>query len=206
MLEVKQPWLKKPREVLIWLLSSVSYINLLEVPREFSLLSSEKHPPQIQLPSVSPSVKQEFCSVSRAVNKKRPLKLGMCLRVHGEVGFPSHRLNTIQTWRRGIDLRHFPGYNSITCLMEFPSYSLTAKTKPNKQVLLINHADDLQELFFFYIRNLYWVWFSAYWSFFLCKLQRRHPKDILSIYALSIQCAYISICVYAKVINDQYQQ
>jgi len=35
--------------------------------------------------------------------------------------------------------------------MEFPSYGLEAKTKTNKQVLLINHADDLHEFkeFFF---------------------------------------------------------
>lgn len=110
------------------------------------------HKSSAQLPPVSSSVKQkEFCSVSHAVNKKWPLKLGACPRVHREVGFPSHRPNKIRTRRRGIPPQHFPGHNSITCVMELPSYGITAKTKTNEQVLLINHANNLQKFLFSFL-------------------------------------------------------
>lgn len=164
-----------------------------------------------QLSLVCPCVKQmEFCSISNAVNKECPLKLGACLSVLRSSLFifqAECQLNAILVQRREFALWHLPVYNSNTCLVEFPSYSLMArkkmKEKKKEQVLLINHADNLQEvLFSFYVRNLNWVWFSAYWSFFSC-VHSKGPtyEDILSIYALYTVCVYIHTYVYMYILK-----
>lgn len=84
---------------------------------------------------IFPSDKQEFLPISHVVNKKWPLKLCACLWVLREVDFPSHKLNTLWIQRTGVHPQHFPRCSNITCLMEFPSYNLTAETKSNEQVL-----------------------------------------------------------------------
>lgn len=92
--------------------------------------------------------------------------------------------------------------------MEFPSYGLIAETKPNDQVLLINHADDLQEfLFSYFILGIYTDFGFQHVDLF-SYVSSKGPihEDILSIYALYIKCAYISVCAYAIVIKDLYQQ
>lgn len=92
--------------------------------------------------------------------------------------------------------------------MEFSSYGLTAKITPNDQVLLINHADDLQKfLFSYFILGIYTDFGFQHIDLF-SYVSSKGPthEDILSIYALYIKCAYISMCAYAIVIKNQYQQ
>lgn len=61
-----------------------------------------------------------------------------------------------------------------------------------------NHADDLEEvlvlvLVFFYLRSTEIGFQHIDLSFYVSSKGPTH-EDILSIYALYIQCAYISIC------------
>lgn len=126
--------LKKPKEVLIWLLSSTTASTFLKHLGNFYCSPMRNTPPQSQLVIFS-SDKQEFLPISHVVNKKWPLKLCACLWVLREVDFPSHKLNTLWTQRTGVHPQHFPRCSNITCLMEFPSYNLTAETKSNEQVL-----------------------------------------------------------------------
>lgn len=81
--------------------------------------------------------------------------------------------------------------------MEFPSYSLMAKTKPNEQVLLINHAADLQEfLFSFFILGIYTAFgFQHIDLFSFVSSKGPTHEDILSIYAY-IYSVHIYLYVY----------
>lgn len=70
-----------------------------------------------------------------------------------------------------------------------------------------NHADDLQEVlvlfFFFYVRSTEIGFQHIGLSFYVSSKDPTH-EDILSIYALYIYSVHIYL--YAKVLNDQYQQ
>lgn len=79
MLEVKTS-LKKPKEVLIWLLSSTTVSTFLKHLGNFYCSPKRNTPPQSRAQLVIfPSDKQEFLPVSHVVNKKWPLKLCACL-------------------------------------------------------------------------------------------------------------------------------
>lgn len=91
-------------QVLICLLSSINCISPLEAPREFALLSLEKHPPQIQGP-VTPSLSHCQAGVLFCFScweQEMGFKAGCMPESTQEVGFPSHRLNCIQIQRRGF--------------------------------------------------------------------------------------------------------
>lgn len=94
--------------------------------------------------------------------------------------------------------------------MEFPSYGLIANTKPDEQVLLIDHADNLQDLLFFFVLGIYIEFgFRHIGPFSYVHYKGPTHEYILSIYTLYTVCVYIYIyaySVYTKAINDQYQQ
>lgn len=154
---------------MIWLLSSIYYISLLEECRGFSLLSLEKHPPEMQC-SVTPHL--FLCQEEGVLLHFSRYEQEMAFEVRympqsmQRSRLPISQAEYYTDPRRGIPLQHFPGHNGITDLMEFPSYSVTAKTKTNEQVLLINHADDLKEFLFFCIKNLYSVCFFQHIGLF----------------------------------------
>lgn len=147
----------------------VLHISLLEECRGFSLLSLEKHPPEMQC-SVTPHL---FLCQEEGVllhfscyEQEMAFEVGYMPQSMQRSRLPISRAEYYTGPRRRIPLQHFPGRNGVTHIMEFPSYSLTAKTKTNEQVLLISHADDLQEFLGFCIKNLYSVCFLSILVFF----------------------------------------
>lgn len=67
-----------------------------------------------------------------------------------------------------------------------------------EQVLLINHADDLQEFLVFFVLGIYiqFGFFQHIGLFSYVNSKGPTHEDILSIYALYTVCIYICICIY----------
>lgn len=139
--------------------------------------------------------------------KKWPLKLCARLWVLREIDFQSHKLNTIWT-RRFI---HNTSQGVIASLVWWNFLATILQPKQNQMSFTIMQMTYRKFCFlfcfvfpfFFYIRNTEIDFQHIGLSIYVRSKGPTH-EDILSIYALYIYSVHIYL--YAKVINDQYQQ